>query len=209
MNFINTFKSAIKNWWAILIIGLSLIFLGIMVIRHPLESYFTLSLYFSVALFVTGVSQSFFSISNRDELKAWGWYLAGGLLEVAMGLVLLTHPGLSMVILPIVVGIWLMSRGFSLIGMSTDMRGLGFKNWGWVLFSGILTAMFAFLVIVDPNIGMISIVGWTALAAMLAGGITTYLAFQMKKLGDDFNAVEQEVDKVEDAYTQLKTKITQ
>lgn len=204
MNLVNTIRSAIKHWWAFLIIGITLSFLGLMVVRHPGESYLALNIYFSIALFVTGLSQTAFAISNRNTMKGWGWYLAGGILEIVLGLVLLTHPRLSMAVLPVVVGIWLMFRGFSLIGISTDMRGLGLKNWGWFLAAGILTAVFSFFIIVNPFVGMITIVTWTALATFIAGGINFYLAYQLRKIGEDIQGAEKDITEVEQEFARLK-----
>lgn len=208
MNVLQPFKIAIKNWWAFAIIGATLIFMGILVLRHPLESYLSLSFYFSLVLLMTGLSQVYFSISNRETLKSWGWHLAGALLEVAMGIILLSHPALSMGVLPVIVGLWLMFRGFSLIGISTDLKSLGLKNWGWVMAGGILSAVFAFFIIVNPIIGMLTIVGWTAIAAFLSGGLTLYLSYQIKVFGDDIVKLQKYVGLPEEEVSTVEAEFT-
>ena len=43
-----------------------------------------------------GFSQIFFSTSNSNTLKGWGWILASGILDVALGTFLFASPVLTM-----------------------------------------------------------------------------------------------------------------
>ena len=94
----------------------------------------------------------------------------------------MVHPGMSMALLPLVVGFWLMFRGVALIGLSIDLKAFGFKPWGWLLASGILTVVLAFFITVDPIIGPLSIVAFTGLSALVAGGANIYFAIQLNKI---------------------------
>lgn len=182
MEILNTLKSIVKNWWLFLIIGIALVGLGIVVFRHPLASYIGLSIFFIITLFITGVSQIIYSISNRANLPSWGWHLAGGVFETIIGLFLMIHPGMSMALLPVVVGFWLMFKGISLIGLATDVKALGFRRWAWLLAGGILTTVLAFFITIDPLIGPISIVVFTGLAAIISGSAHIYFAIQLNKI---------------------------
>ena len=182
MSSLSTLKGIVKNWWLFLIIGIALAGLGILVFRHPLASYIGLSIFFIIALFTTGISQIAYAISNRANLNSWGWHLAGGIFETIIGIFLMVHPGMSMALLPLVVGFWLMFRGVALIGLSIDLKAFGFKPWGWLLASGILTVVLAFFITVDPIIGPLSIVAFTGLSALVAGGANIYFAIQLNKI---------------------------
>ncbi len=86
-------KQTVKNWWLFAILGILLIIGGIYVITVPVESYVTLSIFFSVMIFVNGIFDVVFSISNSKIINGWGWYLAGGILEILLGIVLMNYPG--------------------------------------------------------------------------------------------------------------------
>ncbi len=53
----------------------------------------------------------------------------GGLLSLAAGIILIIYPGISIVILPFVVGFTLLFLSFLLMGFSFEMKNLGILNW--------------------------------------------------------------------------------
>ncbi|TYC10579.1 HdeD family acid-resistance protein [Bizionia gelidisalsuginis] len=180
-------KSAVKNWWISLLIGIIYIIAGIWVFQTPLASYVSLSILFSAFIFVSGIFQIFFSISNRKNMQSWGWYLAGGILDLIIGLLLMTHPLLTMTILPLYVGFWLVFQGIMAIGLSFQIKSADVPNWGWLLFLGILTLVFSFLVLSNPIFAGLSIVYMTAMALITAGIFRIILAFGLKKMKNSFD----------------------
>jgi len=174
--------SAIKHWWLILILGIFLVLGGIWVIQTPLQSYLALSILFIVLLLVNGTFQIIFSLSNRRELPGWGWYLSGGILEFLIGVYLLSYPAISMTVLPFVVGFWLIFRGISVIAYSTELKAGGVRGWGWLMVFGILLTIFSFLIIMNPVIGAVYLVIWTAFSLIFMGISYIMLAFKLKKI---------------------------
>lgn len=140
---------------------------------------------FSVCMFVCGMSEIAFSVSNKDTLSGWGWYLAGGIFDLLMGIVLMSYPTMSMAVLPVLVAFWLMFRGFSLIGFSLDLKQYGSKGWGWLLATGILIILCSFSIIWYPVSGALSIVYMVAFAFLFIGMARIMLAFDLKKLKND------------------------
>lgn len=185
MSTLNTLKKIVKNWWLFLIIGIALAGLGILVFQHPLASYIGLSIFFIITLLITGISQIVYAVSNRENLNSWGWHLAGGIFETIIGIFLIVHPGMSMALLPMVVGFWLMFKGVALIGLALDVKTFGFKNWIWLLLGGIFTSVLAFFITIDPLIGPISIVVFTGLSALIAGAANIYFAIQLNRISKD------------------------
>ncbi|QRM90826.1 HdeD family acid-resistance protein [Lacinutrix sp. WUR7] len=180
-------QSAVKNWWVSLLIGILYIIAGVWVFQTPLASYVSLSIVFSVFIFVSGISQIFFSLSSRNEVQGWGWYLAGGILDLIIGLLLITHPLMTMAILPFYVGFWLLFQGFMAIGLSFQFKAADVPNWGWLLFLGLLTLVFAFLLLANPVFAGLSIVYMTAMAFVSAGVFRIFLAFDLKKIKKEFS----------------------
>ena len=86
-------KRTVKNWWLFVVLGIFFIIGGIWVMTTPLETYITLAIIFSVMIFVNGIFDVVFSISNSKIINGWGWYLAGGILEILLGIVLMNYPG--------------------------------------------------------------------------------------------------------------------
>ncbi|MER3317146.1 MAG: HdeD family acid-resistance protein [Allomuricauda sp.] len=182
MTTLNTVRSATKNWWLSVLIGILYIFVGAWVFKTPLESYISLSIVFSAFIFVSGIFEIVFSISNRKEMDGWGWYLAGGILDFILGILLISSPVLTMAILPYFVGFWLLFRGIMALGASIQLGTLGVPGWGWLLVSGIATLIFSFLVLANPIFGGLSIVYMTAMAFIMIGIFRILLGFGLRKM---------------------------
>lgn len=180
--FNSSMESSIKNWWISLLLGVLYLFAGFWVIRTPMESYITLSIVFSLFILVSGIFEVAFALSSRNEIRGWGWYLAGGILDLIIGSLLISQPMMSMIVLPLYVGFWLLFRGIMATGFAFSLKSYGVSNWGWLLLFGILTLLFSVLLLANPIITGLSIVYMTAFAFFFMGVFRLFLAFDLKKL---------------------------
>jgi len=185
---LGTIITDVRNWWWFIVKGLLLIIAGIAIFSRPLEGYVGLSVLFSVVMLGAGLAQIFFASSNSNVLKGWGWTLASGILDVVIGIYLLSFPLVTMATLPFILGFWLLFRSFYLIGASFDLRGLGVTDWGWLLFGGILSSLLGCFVLYYPGAGAISIIYVSGSAFVVAGIFNFYLSLKLKAMK---NAVTQ------------------
>jgi uncharacterized membrane protein HdeD (DUF308 family) len=178
-------RNMINHWWLILLSGVLLIGLGIWVIVLPAQSYLTLSLTFSFIILAAGVFEIIFSISNLGSLKWWGWTFTGGVADLIIGVYLLSYPGITMVILPFVVGLWMLFRGIIAIGHAIEIRAYGFHDWIWLLFAGIMIILLAEMIFATPVLGIINVIVWTGLAFIFGGLFRIYLSIKLRELKND------------------------
>ena len=85
-SLLHQISNSVKHWYLPLIIGVLFILFGIYIFTVPLETYLTLSIFFSASYIVSGLMDIFFSIGNNKTLKGWGWYLVGGIFTLAIGI---------------------------------------------------------------------------------------------------------------------------
>jgi uncharacterized membrane protein HdeD (DUF308 family) len=175
-------KYAIKHWYLSLILGILFIGVGIWVLRTPLESYLTLSILFSVTIFISGISEIIFSVTNRKEMDNWGWVLTGGIIDLLLGIWLISSPLLSITVLPFVVGFMLMFRSMIAIGFAFDVKGFADTGWGWLLALGILGLLFSFVLLWNPLFAGLTIVIWTGCAIITLGIFRIILSFKLRHL---------------------------
>ncbi len=175
-------SSAVKHWWVSLLLGIIFIAAGVLVALTPLSSYVTLSIFFSVAIFVAGMFQIFYAIANQNALPGWGWQFASGIIDVLIGGVLLTYPDLSMIALPFIVGFWFMFSGGIAIGVSFELKSLGTKSWEWLFLLGIVTIIFSFFLIINPVFGGLTIVYMTSSGFIILGFFRLVLSSKLKSL---------------------------
>lgn len=186
-------KQTINHWWLFLILGVLLIIGGIFVFTTPIESYISLSIFFSVMIFFNGIFDVVFSISNHKMLKGWGWYLAGGVLEILLGIFLMYYPGITMITLPLILGFWLMYGAVSTISGAFDLKSYHIKGWGWLLLLGILLMIFGFMVIADPIFGSGSVLLFTSLAIIAYGVSYVMFGLKLKKIKEVAKDVKKAV----------------
>ena len=181
-NLISKISGTVKNWWVFLIIGVLLLMSSFWLFSTPVESFIGLAGLFSALIFVTGLFQVFFALTNKDDMDNFGLYLAGGVLDILIGFILLKYPGMTVVLFSMFIGFWLLFRGFNLTSVSFKMKGAGDKNWGLILVFGILTVLFAMMSIINPLIGASYLVYTLAFAILLVGIGNIALSLRLRKV---------------------------
>ncbi|MCA0396178.1 MAG: DUF308 domain-containing protein [Bacteroidetes bacterium] len=202
--FLHSLTNTVKHWYLPLIIGILFILLGAYIMTVPLETYVTLSIFFSVSFFVTGLLEVVFSLQNSRSLQGWGWYLVSGLLSLAIGIYLMTYPGISMTILPFVIGFTLLFRSFQLLGIAFDLKSSKVLGWGNLAIASVLGIILSFLLIANPLFTMVSVVTLTALSFMMVGIAAIVLAFNLKKMKDLPNKLSKEAkDRIQELQNEI------
>lgn len=177
-----TVENSIKYWYLLLIAGLLYIAVGVWVFATPLSSYLALALLFSVSFLVSGIAEVVFSISNRKQLVGWGWNLSFGLVTAIIGLILLASPMLTLATLPLYVGFVVLFRSIMAMSFSIELKSYGEKQWGWLLFIGILGLIFSAILIWKPIFAGLTLVYWTGLALIMLGITSIYVSIQLNKV---------------------------
>ncbi|MBR1658486.1 MAG: DUF308 domain-containing protein [Synergistaceae bacterium] len=135
-------KSLRVNLW---VTGGILIVLGVLMLRYPLEAIMSAGIVLGIGLLMTGV----------NDVAGWYWFgvrrmLVLGALDIIMGVVMLTQPGLTAFVIPFVIGLWLFTAGISRTCASFWLGGAGIPGWWIVLVSGLAMILFAVMMCVSP-----------------------------------------------------------
>ncbi|MFI5139031.1 MAG: HdeD family acid-resistance protein [Sphingobacteriales bacterium] len=178
----------VDHWWLILLSGLLLIGMGVWVILLPVPSYIALSFTFSFIVLAAGLFEIVFSIVNYRVLNSWGWTLTGGIIDLIIGLFLLLNPGVTMVVLPLIFGFWILFRGIIAVGNAINIRRYGFSDWGWLLITGLIIIILASLIFVDPGFGAATMVVLIEIAFIFAGIFRIVFSLMLRKFNDEFKS---------------------
>ena len=181
-NIISKVSGTVKNWWVFLIVGILLLISAYWMFTTPVESFIGLASLFSALIFVSGIFSVFFALTNKDDIDNFGLYLAGGVLDIIIGFILLKYPGLTIVLFSMFIGFWLLFRGFNMISVSFKIKSVGDGNWGWILLFGILIVIFAMMSIINPLIGASYLVYTLAFTLLLLGFANIALSLRLRKI---------------------------
>jgi len=171
-----------RYWVLMLLSGILLSVLGIWVILSPLQSYLSLSLTFAIGIIVTGFFEAAVSLMSIRHIERWGWLLASGLVDIAIGSYLFSYPQITMMLLPIIIGFWLLVRGIMGIGSAIDMRAYGISSWGWILFNSLVVVFFSVGILAYPAFGIANLIIWTGLAFLGAGIFRIVISIKIKEI---------------------------
>lgn len=112
MAFAFTLDVSVGNRILLFLSGALSVVLGVLAFRHFGRGYaiLLLAIWIAVALVFEGVSEIVLGVSHR-EAPGRGWLVAGGVIGVIAGIVMLAWPFGSIVVLTLAAGIWLVIIG--------------------------------------------------------------------------------------------------
>ena len=185
-NFENISKKisrAIRHWWLMLIVGILSLVAGIMVFVFPLESYVTLSVLFGILMVLVGASQLIIASASNNYLMMRGYVIVGGVLDVLLGLFLCLYPGVTLFLLPILLGIWMLYHSFIIIAFGGDLDTFNVGGQGAVIGSGILLLVLSILILMNPfSAGIAAVVALTGVGFLVFGAILIMLSFKLREI---------------------------
>lgn len=190
----DTFKSvkdAIKHWYLLLVLGIIFIVVGVWAMITPATTFLSLSILFSLTFFVTGVLEIIFSVSHRKRLNAWGWSLTAGILDSLIGLILILNPEISALTLSLFVGFVVLYRSIMDIAWSIELKKYRTSNWGWLLTTGILGAIFSFILLWNPLFAGLTVTIFTGIALITIGIFHIHFSIVLKRL----KAISENINK--------------
>ena len=178
---IESSKQAIRYWWLLLVVGIVLLLVGVLIFLFPARSYLGLSMLLGWVILLAGVLEVVLSASNRHFITGRGWMLAGGIIEIILGIVLIFNIGLAASMLPLFLGFWLLMRAFGAIGLGSDMRTLEIAGSGWTILTGILLLLCSLWILFQPaGVGTAAVIIWAGITLLFAGVTTCTLALQLR-----------------------------
>jgi uncharacterized membrane protein HdeD (DUF308 family) len=105
------------------LLGVLSFIVGLYALRHILVTIATLALLLGIFWIVNGAVETFTALSHR-EMPSRGWAIFTGLLSIVAGVVVLVYPGISLLTLAVVLGIWLLVYGMMEIVLAFRLRSL-------------------------------------------------------------------------------------
>ena len=166
---------------------------GICVFAFPVESYVALSVLFGVLMLVTGAVQLIMASTSGNYLMMRGYVIVGGVLDVILGIYLCIYPGVTIMLLPILMGLWLMYHSFMTIAFGGDMDTFRLSGGGTVMLGGILLLLLSVFVLADPfSVGIVTVLVVAGVGLLVMGVLLCYMSVILKNihksLGDEYPA---------------------
>ncbi len=184
---------AIQHWWLMTIAGLLSIAAGIAVFAFPLESYVTLSILFGILMLLTGAAKLIAASTSSNFFMMRGYVLVGGVVDLLLGLFLCIYPGVTLIVLPIMMGLWIMYNSFMMIALAGDFDTFGIPGAGWIIGGAVVLLILSILVLLNPfSAGIATVIVLAGVSLIIFGLLLCSLSFKLRDVHQFF---ELEYDK--------------
>ena len=186
-NLANRAGRAVQHWWLMMLAGILCFALGIAVFVFPLQSYVALSIMAGVIMLIVGAAQLIVASTSGNYLTMRGYMLVGGLIDLILGLLLCVYPGVTMALLPIMLGIWMMYHSFMIIAFGGDLETFRVKGSFWTVIGGVVLLAFSFIVLVNPfSAGVAAVLVLTGIGMLVFGLMLCWMSVVLKDIHKNY-----------------------
>ena len=167
-----------KAWWIVLIVGILLVLGGFAYWFWPVAGYAVASVLFGWLLIAAGIVQLCVA-AGVNRPRGWGWWIAGGIIDMFVGFILVRSVLLSEIVFPYFRAIVFIFWGVASIVASVSTRSNSY--WWMYLINGILLLIIGFFFLEagwSQDMMMVSFL--TALAFIYWGFTIAMTSYDMK-----------------------------
>ena len=159
-----------------------LILLGIAAIVTPLFAGLFVATVIGVILLISGAVGLFSAFSGGAHVHK-GWSILSAVIALVVGLLILINPLVGASALTLLLAIYLLVDGVSLIGLAMDQRTRGSGRWTLLLVSGIIDIALAVLIFFLGSVGSAVVVGLIVGIDLIAAGIALLMLHRAPLVG--------------------------
>lgn len=173
---VQTFKN---NWGWFLALGILLVILGILAAGASVFTTLLSVVLLGALLVVGGIAKIIYSI----WLRRWSGFIPNllvGILYAVVGAYTLMHPAASAVALTLLIAILFLISGIFRVASSLTLQ---FENWGWVLFSGLISIALGAMILAEwPESGLWVLGLFIGIDLIFAGWTWIFLSLGARNL---------------------------
>lgn len=169
-----------KYWWSFLLRGTLATLFGLIAIFLPGITLEVMTIFLGAFLVVDGLVSFYVSLKGRGTGLNWGVLLLEGLLGIAVGVFTLIWPGITVLVIVLLVAFWAMVTGVLEIIAAVSLRNEIEGEWLLGL-SGILSILFSVILFVNPGIGAVTLIWLIGIYAIVFGVAMIFLGLRLRK----------------------------
>ena len=170
-----------RHWWVPVLRGVAAIIFGMMAFVYPGLTVAVLVLLFGAWVLVDGIFRVIGAIGHRSSDSDWGWQLVIGILGIIIGFLTFHAPGITALALVIYVAAWALMIGVSEIVVAIKLRQEIKGEW-FLILMGILSILFAIMLLWNPLPGALALVWLIASYAIVFGVLGIVFGFRLRSL---------------------------
>ncbi len=188
-----------SKWWTFLLRGIIALALAIWAFSNPTGLAAGL-VYIVAAYFIIVGLLEFFSGLSLTGVGSWWALILLGVVQVLLGIIMLTRPGAGTLALAFLIAIWMFATGLIEISSAIALRNYISGEFWWIIL-GLITLAFGVYIVLQPAIGLLALVYAIGIYAVIAGVALILAAFRIRNLPQQLDkavtTVKQSVENVQ------------
>ena len=133
-----------SHWKLFLAQGIVMMLLGLVAVAMPNIATLAVEIFVGWLFFIAGIFRAL-SAWHARRMPGFGWSMLSALLAVLLGLILIARPLAGVLTLTMVLIAFFVLEGITAIVIAVQHRD-HLTSWVWVLFSGIIDLLLAYLI---------------------------------------------------------------
>jgi uncharacterized membrane protein HdeD (DUF308 family) len=166
------------RWWAVVLRGVLAVMFGVIAFAWPAVTLAVLVLLFGYYALFDGIFSLAAAAGGRGRQDRWVLALEG-VVGVWAGVVTLRAPHMIATVLVFFLSFWAMASGFLRIAAAVRLRR-EISGERWLAASGILSVLFALMLLIRPAVGAVGLVWILAGYAMVMGMVLILLGMELR-----------------------------
>ncbi len=168
-----------RYWWAFIVRGILAIVLGVVAFVWPGITITALIIVFGIYAFIDGVFLLVKAIAGWKARDDRWLLLFEGLLGIGIGVITFFAPGVTAIVLLFYIAAWSLTTGIlEIVGAIRLRKEIKGEVW-WIL-SGIVSILFALLLMIFPGTGILGLVWLLGVYAIVFGVLLIALGIRIR-----------------------------
>ena len=173
-------ETLLRHWWLLALRGTVAILFGVLALIWPALTLVSLAALFAAFALVGGAVWSFAAVGNRRGDRQWWFMLVLGLVSMVAGALAMLYPGLSVLVLVLLIGANALVTG--IIDAVVAIRIRKFIKGEWLLMLGaIASIVFGLVVLMFPlGAGALALAWLIGMYAIVIGVLHVLLSLRVR-----------------------------
>jgi uncharacterized membrane protein HdeD (DUF308 family) len=174
-------QQILRYWWTYLVRGILALLFGVICLVSPGITLQILALWVGVFVLLDGLFGLIGTLVNWKGLEEkWLLILEAGI-GILLGWLIIRMPEVTVLVLVLLMAVWAMLAGVTRIALAIHLRK-EIKGEGWAILGGLLTVGMGVLLVLLPNVGVVTLAVIIGISALLVGGVLIAGGLRMRKL---------------------------
>ena len=167
-----------RNWWLLVLRGICAILFGVLAFTWPGMTLGVLVLLFGGYALADGILAFVAAFSNSTGTPWWILVLEG-LVGIAVASVTFLYPGITAVVLLVLIAMWAIVTGVFELAAAVQLRK-EIEGEVWLGLAGLASVLFGLVLLARPGIGALAVVWMIGAYSVLFGVLLVALGFRVK-----------------------------